>query len=409
MKELMIKYAKVLLDTCLKVDKDQPLFINVDPERLDFVRIISKIAYEKGITDIHLELIDPYLKHDALLNLGVEELKKTHYFNKKIWDTYAKKGAAFLMLASVNPGLMKDVDQKKLSELTAYSYKTRKYFDKEREKARISWCIAAVPTLAWAKTIFPNSKNPVKDLWNKIFEICLINDKDPALSWKNKITRLEEIAKKLNNYQFDELRYKSNNGTDFIIKLPNNHIWRTGYDILENGKKVLVNFPTEEIFTSPKYDTAEGIVYSSKPLSYNGVIIDEFNIIFNKGKAIKSYAKTGDKTLTEMIKVCKNSNYLGEVALVAYDSPISNAKMVFEETLFDENAACHIALGDSFPECIKDGNKKSREELYELGLNKCDSHIDFMIGTKDLNIIGITKDKKEVEIFKSGNFSKEFV
>ena len=170
MKELMIKYAKVLLDTCLKVDKDQPLFINVDPERLDFVRIISKIAYEKGITDIHLELIDPYLKHDALLNLGVEELKRTHYFNKKIWDTYAKKGAAFLMLASVNPGLMKDVDQKKLSELTAYSYKTRKYFDKEREKARISWCIAAVPTLAWAKTIFPNSKN---DMSTVCMERCM--------------------------------------------------------------------------------------------------------------------------------------------------------------------------------------------------------------------------------------------
>ncbi len=407
MEELMTKYAQVLLDTCLKVDKGQPLFISANPERLDFVRIVCKLAYERGVTDIHLELIDPYLKHDALLNLGVEELKQTHYFNKKIWDIYAKKGSAYLMLASETPGLMKDVDQKKLSTLTAYAYKTRKFFDSERDKSRISWCIAAVPTLAWAKHIFKDSKDPVKDLWNKIFEVCLIKEENPEKAWDRKLERLEGIAKKLNDYQFDELRYKSSNGTDFKIKLPKNHIWATGYEHLENGKKVLVNYPTEEVFTSPKYDTAEGIVYSSKPLSYNGVIIDEFSITFKNGKVVKSHAKKGNETLSEMIKVCKNSDYLGEVALVSYDSPISNTKMVFGETLFDENAACHLALGDSFPECIKDGPKKSKNELYKLGLNKCDSHIDFMIGTSDLSIIGV-KDNKEVEIFNNGNFSKEF-
>ena len=408
MKDLMVKYAEVLLDTCLKVEKDQPLFISANPERLDFIRIVSELAYKRGVRDIYYDLIDPYLKHDALINLSVEDLKETNFFNKKMWDEYAKRKAAFLMLASETPGLMKDVNPKKIKELTAYSYTTRKFFDSERDKSRLSWCIAAVPTYAWASSLFKDSDNPVDDLWNKIFDVCLIKNDNPELEWDKKLSRLERIADKLNNYQFEELIYKSKNGTDFRIKLPNNHLWATGYEYLENGKKVLVNFPTEEIFTSPKYDTAEGIVYSSKPLNYNGVTITDFSISFEGGKASFRSAKEGADTLKEMISVCQNSEYLGEIALVAYDSPISNTKMVFGETLFDENAACHIALGDSFPECIKDGTKMSKDELYELGINKCDSHVDFMIGTKDLSIVGITKDKKEIEIFNSGNFSEYF-
>ena len=408
MKELMTKYAKVLLDTCLKIEKGQPLFISANPERKDFVDIICSLAKERGVNDIYLSLINPIEKHNALLNMSIDELKKTPFFDKSIWNEYARRGSAFLMLASEYPGLMKDVDQKKLSELTAYSYTTRKIFDRERDKARISWCIAAVPIEAWAKDIFKDSSNPLEDLWNKIFDICLIKKDNPEQEWDKKINRLEKNADKLNRYQFIKLIYKSKNGTNFSVGLPKNHIWATGYNTLENRKKVLVNFPTEEIFTSPRYNTAEGIVYSSKPLSYNGVIIDDFNITFKEGKVIDYYAKVGEETLKEIISVCDNSDYLGEVSLVSYDSPISNTNMVFGETLFDENAACHLALGDSFPECIENGISKTKDELYELGLNKCDSHIDFMIGTDDLNIIGITEDNKEIEIFNNGNFSKDF-
>ena len=326
-----------------------------------------------------------------------------------MWNVYAKKNAAFLMLASENPGLMKDVDPNKLTAMTKYSLETRKEFEDLRDKAMISWCIAAVPVKDWAKELYPMSKTPVEDLWNSIFEICSITKEDPVAIWKEKINKLDQRAKKLNNYKFKTLKYKSSNGTDFQVDLPKNHIWASGKSVLANGKEVLVNFPTEEIFTSPDCMSAEKIVYASKPLSYQGVVIEDFWVRFEKGKAVEAHAKKGEETLKNMIHICENSDLLGEVALVPYDSPISNTNQIFLETLFDENAACHIALGDSFPECIKDGTTIGKEALFsEYHLNKCDSHTDFMIGTKDLNIIGITEQGQEVPIFENGNFTEEF-
>ena len=405
---LQEKYARVILESCLKVEKNQPLFISYNVERSDFVRILTKIAYELGVKDIYYESSDPYIKHEALKNLEVEELKKLSLFNREIWNVYAKKGAAFLMLASETPGLMKDIDPSKLSAMTKYALETRKEFEALRDKSMVPWCIAAVPTKAWAEELF--KVDYAEDiLWDKIFDMCSIKEDDPVSVWNDKIKKLEERGNKLTKYQFKTLRYSSLNGTDFTINLPKNHIWASGKEVLANGKEVLVNFPTEEVFTSPDCMSAEGIVYSSKPLSYNGNIIDNFYVKFSKGKAIESHAEKGDEILKSMISLCKNSDRLGEVALVPYDSPISNMNEVFLETLFDENAACHIALGDSFPECIENGPKTKKEVLFdEHHLNNCDSHVDFMVGTEDLNITGITEDGKEVPIFINGNFSKEF-
>ena len=405
---LQEKYARVILESCLKVEKNQPLFISYNVERSDFVRILTNIAYSLGVKDIYYESNDPYLKHEALMNLEVEELKKLNFFNKEIWNVYAKKGAAFLMLASETPGLMKDVDPKKLAAMTKYSYETRKEFDALRDKSMVPWCIAAVPTKAWAEALF--KADYAEDiLWDKIFDMCSIKEEDPVKVWNDKIKKLEKRGTKLTKYQFKTLKYNSSNGTNFTINLPKNHIWASGKEVLASGKEVLVNFPTEEVFTSPDCKSAEGIVYSSKPLSYNGNIIDEFYIKFSKGKAIESHAEKGDEILKEMISICKNSDMLGEVALVPYDSPISNTNQIFLETLFDENAACHIALGDSFPECVENGPTIDKEKLFnEYNLNKCDSHVDFMVGTKDLDITGITEEGKEVPIFVKGNFSKEF-
>ena len=409
MKKLMEKYAKILLETCLKVEKDQPLFISFNVERVDFARIVAEKAFEMGVKDIFFDMVDPYLKHEALLNLDVSELKDLTFWNKEMWNVYAKKNAAFLMLASENPGLMKDIDPEKLKEMTKYSYDTRKEFDEMRDKSALAWCIAAVPTESWGKKLFPNSNSPTNDLWNKIFEICKINEDDPVSIWNEKVNKLKERGKKLTNYQFDKLIYKGSNGTDFSIKLPKDHIWTSGTELLTSGKEVLVNFPTEEVFTSPDCFSAEGIVYSTKPLSYNDVIINNFNIRFKDGKVIDFHAEEGEEVLKNMINICENSNMLGEVALVPYDSPISNSKMIFLETLFDENASCHIALGDSFPNCVVKGETIEKEVLFKkYHLNNCDSHVDFMVGTKDLNITGITKDGKEVPIFINGNFSKEF-
>lgn len=408
MNELLKKYASVILNTCLKVEKDQPLFISANYERTDFVRILANVAYEIGVKDIYFDLTDVYLKHDALKNLELEDLKKLSFWNKQKWNEYASKGAAFVMLASETPGLMKDIDPKLLSDLTIYAYETRKEFDDLRDKAMVPWCIAAVPTESWAKELFPKSETPVEDLWNKIFEICNITEEDPESIWNKKIDILSQRCKKLNEYKFKSLRYQNELGTDFTIELPEKHIWESGKSILKNGKEVLVNFPTEEVFTSPHANTANGIVYSGKPLAYQDNVINNFWIKFEEGKAIEWDAEEGKEVLTNLINSCKNSDRLGEVALVEYDSSISQSGIVFYETLFDENAACHLALGAGFPECYEGGTEQTSEELEQQGINNCTNHVDFMIGTKDLSIIGTTQDGQEITIFEEGNFSQEF-
>lgn len=409
MQELLEKYAKVLLETCLKIEEDQPLFLSFDIERIDFARVVEKVAFELGVKDIYFDINDPYLKHEALKNLEVEELKELSFWNKELWNIYAKKNAAFLMLTSTTPGLMKDISSEKISIMTKYSFETRQEFEAKRDKSELAWCIAAVPTEAWAKELYPNSKDSVNELWNKIFEICSITEDDPVKVWNEKITNLQLRAKKLTDYQFKTLKYKSSNGTSFKIDLPKKHIWASGCEKLANGKEVLVNFPTEEVFTSPNCLSAEGIVYSSKPLSYQDIIIDDFNITFKEGKVVDSHAKVGEEALKSMINICKNSDMLGEIALVPYDSAISNCNQVFLETLYDENAACHLALGDSFPECIENGSKIDKNELFNnYKINNSDSHVDFMIGTKDLEIIGITANNEEVIIFENGNFTTKF-
>ena len=404
MEELMSKYADMILNVCLRVKANQPLFISFNSERLDFVRILAKRAYKVGIKDIYFDCIDSILKHDMLLNLDIEDLKNSTYFNRYMWNEYAKKGSAFVMLVSETPGLMGDIDSDKQSKAFIYSLNSRKEFDDLRSKSMVPWCIAAVPTLSWSKKIFPYSNNPVEDLWNKIFEICGVLENNPEELLESKLKLLGERKDKLNSLHIKELIYTNSLGTNFSIELNPNTIWSTGREELVNGTDVLVNYPTEEIFTSPNRISAKGIVYSSKPLSYQDNIINNFWIKFENGKVVDCGAEEGLDTLKSIINSCENSNYLGEVALVPYDSPISNSNTIFYETLFDENAACHLALGDSFPECIENGINMSKEELLNNNMNQCTNHVDFMIGTNDLNIKAITFNNEIIDIFINGNF-----
>ena len=301
---------------------------------------------------------------------------------------------------------MKDVDTKKISEITRFAIETRKEFDEYRDKSELAWCIAAVPTKDWADELFDKKENSVELLWNEIFKICSLDQEDPVKIWDEKLEKLKLRANKLNEKNFKTLIYKDSKNK-FRIDLPENHRWASGCETINNKKEVLVNFPTEEVFTSPDCKSAEGIVFSSKPLEYQGVLIDNFSIEFKEGKVTEVKAEKGEETLKEMINICNNADMLGEVALVEYNSPISQTNKVFLETLYDENAACHLALGDSFPGCIK--VNESKEELFnKYNMNNCDSHVDFMIGTKDLNIKGITHDNQEITIFINGNFTEEF-
>ena len=390
------KYANLLIKKCLNIKENQPLLITAPIECIDFVRIIARTAYNLGVNDIYFDFTDEILKHDALKYLNKDDLKNNRLFNKKIYDEYTKRGAAFLMLYGDNPDGLIDISDDKISESAKISRNSRPLYKKMQLDNEIAWCIASVATNDWAKKVLPDSNDSLRDLWNLIFKMTLVNKPNPILEWDNKIKNNKKIVDKLNDLQITMLHYKNKLGTDFSIGF-NDNLWCGSSTKTKDNREIIVNMPTEEVFTSPNKYAANGIVYASMPLVYNSSVISDFFIEFKNGKVINYDAKTGKEVLKSILEI-KNGNYLGEVALVDKNSPIAKSNTLFYETLYDENASCHLALGDSFPECIK--NNKSQKEI---GLNESKTHVDFMIGTPDLEITADTKNGKAT-IMKDGKF-----
>lgn len=396
------KYIDLLLNRCLNFNNSKSLFINYDIVNQSFVDKVIEKAKKIGVTDIYIEKNDINEYKEKINNIDYDDIENDPYFDKSIWNKYALKGASFLMLETEFPGVMDDVDQKKLAHARAHARKTRKIFREKETKYEIPWCIAALPNKLWADTIFPNDKDSYEKLYNVIFEMCMVNTDNPIDSWNEYIKKSRYRAQKLNDMKINKLHYTNSLGTNLWIELPEKvNFESVGSD---NEKDMLVNMPSYEIFTSPNYKKTEGIVYSSKPLMYGGGLIDNFYIEFKEGKVVNFGAEKGEEILKEIIESDSNSCYLGEVALVDYDSPISNTKLVFGTTLFDENASCHLALGDGFPTCIEDGLNYSKEELLSNGINQSSNHVDFMIGTSDLKIEAYTKDGV-INLFENGNFT----
>lgn len=397
MNENYKKYANLLINKCLSVKPNQPLLISAPIECIDFVRVVATTALETGVKDIHFDLTDDFLKHEELKYLSNEELTNSKLFNKSIFDEYAKKDAAFLMLYGDDPEIMSDIDKAKIS-YTGKLFRTSRPLYKERQlKYEVPWCIASVATEGWAKKVLPNSKTPKEDLWNLIFEMCLVNTPDPIEAWNKKIEMNKLFTEKMNSLKIKKLIYKNDLGTDFEIGFTDN-IWCGAGGHSTEDMPIIVNMPSEEIFTSPNKYTANGIVYASKPLVYNSSLINNFWLKFENGKVIDYDAEVGKEILKSILEI-ENGNYLGEVALVDVNSPISKSGILFYETLYDENASCHLALGEGFLECIK-----SDKTLDEVGINKSKTHVDFMIGTDDLDVIAETEDKKLVKIIENGSF-----
>ncbi len=403
MKENLRKYAYLLLEGCLKLKAGQPLLVLAPLEAYSFARILAEEAYMMGVKDIYFDFEDEVLKRQQLENLSFEEIDKSSFWNKAIFDEYAKKDAAFLTLCNFENEDLSRVSPELLGYVGKRYVTTRKYYKERQKEYQVSWCFAAVATSSWAKKMFPNSENPEEELWNAIFKICLVDRENPITEWEFKKQRSQEYTTWLNSLGIKSLHYKNKLGTDFQIELPEEHIWVGLGNKMPDGRNIIVNMPGEEIFTSPLVGTAEGILYSSKPLVYNGALIEDFALIFKNGKVVDLKAKKGLEILKQIIKTDEGACELGEVALVNYDSPISKSGLIFYETLYDENAACHFALGASFPKCMRGASGKAPEELQKLGLNQSATHVDFMVGTEDLNITGVKKDGKKVLIMKNGN------
>ncbi len=390
------KYARLLLQ-CLKLEDKDYLFVSMPSFLEEFKNLIEEEAESFGLKEVYFDIIDPFKKHDLLRDLDQENINKHPLFDHDIYNKYAKLDAAFLFISSMVPDLMNDIDPKKIKDTTQYTRSTEKYFRSLYETNKLNWCIAGVPNEYWASK---GLKISLEELWDKIFKVCLIeDDNDPYKDWCDKLDRLDEVAKRLNAYHFKYLEYQNELGTDLKIYLPEGHLWASGKD--ENG--VIVNMPTEEVFTSPLYNKTEGIVYASKPLFYNNIMIEDFNMKFHEGKIVEYHAKKGEDILKGIIETDEYSCYLGECALVSYDSPISNTGILFKDTLYDENASCHLAIGSGFNECVKDSSDLRGDDLRHLGVNDSKTHIDFMIGDATLNIIGTTYDDEKVQIMKDGN------
>lgn len=398
MEDNLKKYANLLITRCLALKKEQPLLITAPIETIEFVRIVVREALEVGCNDIYFDWTDENLKHDELQYLSNDDLEKSRFFNKVIYDEYAKKNAAFLMLCSEDPDVMKDIDTEKIAFTGKVSRTSRPIYRKMQLDYEVPWCIACVSTYGWAKKVLPKSKHPVEELWNLIFKMCLVDTKNPVDSWNKKIENNIKLVKKLNDMKINSLQYKNKLGTDFTIGFKNN-IW-CGADekTKEDNISIIVNMPTEEIFTTPNKFSANGKVYASKPLVYNSSLIEDFWLEFKDGKVIDYDAKVGKDILKSIIEI-ENGDYLGECALVDKNSPISKSKVLFYDTLYDENASCHLALGSGFTSCIN-----GDMELDENEMNDSKTHVDFMIGTDDLEIIATLEDGNEVTIMKHGEF-----
>lgn len=405
--DLLLKYARLAVIKGINLQENGLLIINSPIDCSEFARMISNEAYKAGASDVVINYNDEKFTKIRLTNSSIETLSFTPDFERDRYDYYVKKGAAFLTISASDPDILKGIDPQKISAVQK-SRRTalKKYFEAVTANKN-SWCIVSIPTEGWAKKVFSevSSKEAIEKLWDSIFTVMRIKENDPIEAWNEHINILHQKVTELNAHKFEYLHFTNSLGTDLKVELVENHIWCGGEDTAEAGFKFIANMPTEEVYTTPKLDGVNGIVFSSKPLSYCGNIINNFSLTFKDGKVIDYTAETGLDILKQLLDTDEGSKNLGEVALVPYNSPISNSNIIFYNTLYDENASCHLALGSSYPSCIKNGENMTKEELLKAKANDSLTHVDFMIGTKDTNIAGVKKDGTQVQIFKDGNWA----
>lgn len=405
--KLLLKYAKLAVNKGINLQKDGLLVINSPIQCSEFARLIADEAYKIGASDVYINYSDENFNKIRFMNSSKEVLSFTPSFEQEKYDYYVEKGASFLSISASDPDLLKGIDSSKIS---AYQKSRNIALKKYREACsanKNAWCIVSVPTKGWAKKVFSemNTEEATEKLWDTIFTIMRLKEEDPIEAWNKHISILQTKVEELNFNNFKYLHYTNSLGTDLKIELVKNHIWCGGDDTAEAGFKFIANMPTEEVFTTPKLNGVNGIVYSSKPLSYCGNLINNFSITFKDGKVSDCTAEVGLEILKDIINTDEGSKRLGEVALVPYDSPISKSDIIFYNTLYDENASCHLALGSSYPSCIKNGENMTSNELTNSVANVSLSHVDFMIGTKDLDIVGIKEDGTKIQVFKNGNWA----
>lgn len=403
-------YARFLLTRCISINEGEPLLLSYNTEQKDFVNIIKEEAKKIGVSNIYDLEYDANKTREILMNSTLEEIEKNPYFDRSIVKEVYDANGSMLFLDSYSPSRLNDISSEKKNLMNKVKKDTQKDALEARRKYKFPYSIAAVATKEWADELFPNTKNNLDLLWNVIFDITLINTENPIEAWEEKIKNNTLRRNYLNELKLVKLKYTNKLGTDFSLELPQDVIWWGAAKKSFDGKKDLItNVPTEEVYTTPLKYSANGIVCSTKPLIIKGKQIDKFKLTFENGKVVKVWASNDDEKILEMLEELDGMRYLGECALVDYNSPISNANMVFKTILIDENASCHLALGDGFPKTIPGGDKLTFEKLISKGMNRVKNHVDFMIGSPDLSIVGTDIYGNDVPIFIDGDFALEEV
>lgn len=400
------KYVELVIQKGINIQKGQILVISSPVEVYDFTRKLVKQAYELGASEVVVHWNDEVVGKYKYV-YGAEDIFDTFpEWQKESMEYYRKKGAAFLSVYATDPDILKEVDKTRVARFQkAKSLALKEYYENVMGNSN-QWCVISVPTQAWAKRVFPelSIEVAISEMWKLILKIVRADKENPILEWENHLNTLKARMDYLNKKRFTKLIYRNSLGTNLEIGLPEGHKWISGGEKSKAGVEFVANIPTEEIFTMPHREKVNGVVVSSKPLIYGGSVIDKFTLTFKDGEVINYSAEIGEEILGKLLSMDENSKYLGEVALVEYDSPISKSERVFYNTLFDENASCHLAFGGAYPVCLENSEGQSEEELKERGMNNSLTHEDFMIGTEDMEIIGIDSEGRETTIMKNGNF-----
>ncbi|MGL5042291.1 MAG: aminopeptidase [Culicoidibacterales bacterium] len=408
--EKQLQYIQLIIKKGLGIKQGDRLHIMADVKSAEFTQKVVESAYCAGAIEVEVYYTDEVISRlkgindeDALFDVYPESE------HVKL-ETWLAKESKRLTLTSPNPAGMAGVESSRIMRFQKAAEQPMSNYRKALMGNNISWTIAAIPNEIWAKTVFPNAateKEAMKLLWEAIFASVHLNDgPDACLNWEKHITILQKKVEQLNKANIKSLHYKNSLGTDLVVNLPEGHLWEGGgAKNNKTGDWFAPNMPTEEVFTLGDANHVNGIVYSSKPLLFSGQLIDNFWLEFKDGAVIKAQAQTGDKMLQELLKADDGARRIGEVALVPFDSPISQSGNLFSMTLFDENASCHLALGNAYSGTLPKSIGKTKAELAEMGFNTSLIHVDFMIGTADLTISATTINGDKIDIFTKGNFA----
>lgn len=406
-KELLNKLARLAVKVGVNVQKDQHVVVRTSVEAKDITREVVSEAYLAGAKKVSVIWGDEVIGNRGLTHMTIDELTNIPPWQIDQYKGYVEDGACFISITSPMPGLNKDIDPKKSQAVGMAMQKALSFFSKHTMGNKTQWTIIGASNPVWAKLVFPELEEDeaVEKLWEAIFDASRVRlETDPVEEWNVHNENLLKHNKILNEYNFKHIHFKNALGTDLIVELVENHIWAGGGEIGANGVYFNPNIPTEETFTMPYKFGTRGRVFATKPLNYQGKLIEDFWLEFKDGKVIDFDAKKEKETLANLLNLDEGSRYIGEIALIGHDSPISNTNILFFNTLFDENASCHMALGRAYPMNIKGGLDMTLEELIEKGYNDSLVHSDFMFGSSDMEITGLTYDGKEIKVFENGNF-----